>query len=261
MRITSWNFLHGQTLGPAGESAAALHSLQSDLLALQEVDYHQERSGSGIQPEEVASTLGAQWWGFAPTLHGTPGVSWKKLPQQDQKVLTDNSESAEMYGIAIVSKVPVRSWLRLELGKSLIGMPLAIANESGKLRLLYVKDEPRVALAAILENGYAVINTHLSFIPFVNLFQLMKVSRWARTLEKLYGVKVILVGDFNLPWGIPNKLTQWKRATQALTYPSWAPKISFDYIFMKNLSGVREFGHEPLQVSDHRPISIDLEMH
>jgi endonuclease/exonuclease/phosphatase family metal-dependent hydrolase len=140
-------------------------------------------------------------------------------------------------------------------------MPLAIANESGKLRLLYVKDEPRVALAAILDNGYAVINTHLSFIPFVNLYQFIKVSRWARTLEKLYGVKVIVLGDFNLPWGIPSKLTQWKRATQALTYPSWAPKISFDYIFMKHLKGVKEHLHEPLQVSDHRPISIDLKIH
>jgi endonuclease/exonuclease/phosphatase family metal-dependent hydrolase len=137
-------------------------------------------------------------------------------------------------------------------------MPLAIANEKGKLAFIYVKDEPRVAMAAILDTGYAVVNMHLSFVPFVNIYQLLKVKRWARKLEKLYGVKVILAGDFNLAWGIPAKLTGFKRATNALTYPSWKPKISFDYILAKDVSQMKEIHHPALDISDHRPISIDI---
>lgn len=258
MRITSWNFLHGQPLQPGASSQQVLQSLGSDVIALQEIDYRLSRSGAGVQAEEVGQAISAATWGFAPTISGTPGEKWRKLQSDELIVITDSKDQSSYYGLAIASKIPVKYWLRLELGRSLIGMPLAIANESGKLRLLYVKDEPRVAMAAILENGYAVVNLHLSFVPLVNLYQLMKVSRWCAKLEKLYGVKVILLGDFNLPWGIPSKLTSWKRATQALSYPSWSPKISFDYILARNIQDITEIQHPQQPISDHHPITIEL---
>ena len=138
--------------------------------------------------------------------------------------------------------------------------PLLVANEKGKVAPFYVKDEPRVAIAAVLENGWTVINVHLSFVPFVNVFQLLKVSRWAKKLEKNYYTKVALVGDFNLPWGIPTRATRWKRATVALTYPSWKPAISFDYILLRRdeVEGAVEVIAPQLTISDHRPISIDI---
>jgi endonuclease/exonuclease/phosphatase family metal-dependent hydrolase len=265
MRITSWNFLHGQPLkSPAATYPTAIQSLATDVIALQEVDFNLERSDSRNQSSDIAQVIGTAHWGFAPAISGTPGVKWRKLKADEQVVIT-NSNSGQVkesgsYGIAIVSKVPVKSWLRLELGRSRIGMPLLIGNEKGKLAMLYVKDEPRVAIAAVLENGWTVINTHLSFIPFVNIYQLFKLSRWAGSIEREYATKVILLGDFNLPGGIPSKLTLWKRATQSLSYPSWSPKISFDYILMReeNLSQSTEVITPTLDISDHRPISIDL---
>jgi endonuclease/exonuclease/phosphatase family metal-dependent hydrolase len=263
MRITSWNILHGQPLVP-GESAdfaQVAASLGSDVLALQEIDMNLERSAGSNQAAEIAQALASADWGFAPTVHGTPGFDWEKPSQSNLRVFTENdSPLLSHYGIAIISKVPVKKWLRLELGKAWIGMPLLIANEKGKVAPFYVKDEPRVALAAVLENGWTVINVHLSFVPGVNLFQLLKVSRWAKKIEKEYATKVLLVGDFNLPWGIPTRITNWVRATSALSYPSWKPAISFDYILTRNLENalIKEVIHPQLAVSDHRAISVEI---
>lgn len=277
MRITSWNFLHGQPLkAPTGDSrldlaprayANAINCLASDVIALQEVDFNLARSGSRNQSSDVAETIGAAHWGFAPAISGTPGVKWRKLKAEEKVVLSNRNANisnevneGSFYGISIISKIPVKSWLRLELGRSVLGMPLAVGNEKGKLALIYVKDEPRVAIAAVLENGWTVINTHLSFVPLVNIYQLFKLSRWAKAIEREYATRVILLGDFNLPGGIPSKLTLWKRATQSLSYPSWSPKISFDYILMReeDLKQSSEVIAPPLDISDHRPISIDL---
>jgi endonuclease/exonuclease/phosphatase family metal-dependent hydrolase len=264
MRITSWNYLHGQEIKPGATSAegpTVAASLGSDLLALQEIDMNQERSGAKNQVAEIAARMGAIAWGFAPTLKGTPGFSWRKLTSAETRVITYIEESSsDLYGVAIASKIPVQHWLRCELGKAWIGLPLLIANERGKVAPFYVKDEPRVALAAVLENGYTVINTHLSFVPFVNVFQLLKVTRWAKKLEKQYQTKVILLGDFNLPWGLPVRITQWRRATNSLSYPSWKPAISFDYILMRGeeKDSAQEFIHGEVSVSDHRPISIEI---
>lgn len=263
MRITSWNILHGQPLVP-GESAdfaAVAATLSSDVLALQEIDMELERSGGSNQTSEIAAALGSSDWGFAPTVHGTPGFDWQKPSQSNLRVFTaSDSPLQSHYGIAIVSKVPVKQWLRLELGKAWIGLPLLIANEKGKVAPFYVKDEPRVALAAVLDNGWTVINTHLSFVPIVNIFQLLKVSRWAKKIEKDYLTKVLLVGDFNLPWGIPTRITNWARGTVALSYPSWKPAISFDYILARKSEEMlmKEVIHPPVAVSDHRPISVDI---
>ena len=263
MRITSWNILHGQPLVP-GESAdfaQVAAALGSDVLALQEIDMKLERSAVSNQADEIAQALAGAEWGFAPTVHGTPGFDWKKPASANLRVFTRNDSPLQShYGIAIISKVPVKKWLRLELGKAWIGMPLLIANEKGKVAPFYVKDEPRVALAAVLENGWTVINTHLSFVPGVNIFQLLKLSRWAGKIEKEYATKVLLVGDFNLPWGIPTRITKWVRATSALSYPSWKPAISFDYILARSsaTNSVKEIIHPQVPVSDHRPISVEI---
>ncbi len=263
MRITSWNILHGQPLVP-GESAdfaAVAASLGSDVLALQEIDMGLERSAGSQQAADIALALEGSEWGFAPTVHGTPGFDWEKPSQSNLRVFTEKDSSLQShYGIAIISRIPVKKWLRHELGKAWFGMPLLIANEKGRVAPFYVKDEPRVALAAVLENGWTVINIHLSFVPGVNIFQLLKVSRWAKKIEKEYATKVLLVGDFNLPWGIPTRITNWVRATSALSYPSWKPAISFDYILMRNLKNesMKEVIHPQLSVSDHRPISVEI---
>ena len=112
------------------------------------------------------------------------------------------------FTLGIVSKIPVTKWEILQLGRSRVGLPLAVPKEDGKgVRFIYVKDEPRIAVAALLDNGVTVIATHLSFVPFVNLYQLRKLKRWAATLPG----EAIILGDLNLPWSLPARYLETPR--------------------------------------------------
>ena len=160
----------------------------------------------------------------------------------------------------MISTIPITSWHRLDLGRSLIGAPLLIPTPRGP-RPLYVQDEPRIAIAAITESGWIVINTHLSFVPLVNKFQLAKVKRWARALGKEHGIateRIIICGDLNLPapWLVESK--NWRSLKRAKTYPSWKPQLQFDYFLASRKTLVRSSEIYPHQgISDHLAISID----
>lgn len=237
MRITSWNLLHGLQIppNPAGSSAPALRraiaEIASDVIAVQEVDYLLPRTNGVNQIGEIATAMSATDWAFAPSVIGTPGEKWQ----------------------------------RLDLGRSVIGMPLIVPTEgqtSGrpKIRAIYVRDEPRVALAATLQNGFTVVNTHLSFVPGVNLNQLNKLKRWAQQIARDTNTIPIILGDLNLPKGIPVIGSKWKSLVTQNTYPSWGAKIQFDYILADGLSGYQVTDRKTVStgVSDHLPLRIEL---
>jgi endonuclease/exonuclease/phosphatase family metal-dependent hydrolase len=155
-------------------------------------------------------------------------------------------------------------WDRLELGKSVFGMPLVIPaeNKKGKqsIRFIYVADEPRVALAATLDCGWTVINTHLSFVPGVNYWQLRKIKHWAKKLSEQYKTQVLIIGDMNLPKGLPAVGSSWNSLVTQNSYPSWGAKIQFDYILSNTLQP-DQFEVLPAVVtgmSDHLPISVRI---
>ena len=273
MRITSWNLLHGMEIppNPAGPSAPALQraiaEIASDVIAVQEVDYLLPRTGGVNQISEIATAMSGTDWAFAPSVIGTPGEKWRKLNDRDPIYISNNSigDLAGSYGIAIASNIPVTKWQRLELGRSVIGMPLVVPTESEtsskpKIRAIYVRDEPRVALAATLQNGFTVINTHLSFIPGVNLRQLNKLKRWAQQIARETNTIPIILGDLNLPKDIPVIGSKWKSLVTQNTYPSWGAKIQFDYILANDLSGYQFTDRKSVKtgVSDHLPLRIEL---
>ena len=169
----------------------------------------------------------------------------------------------ESYGIGIVSKIPVESWHRLNLGNSPLGLPLVVPGDEtgkGRPRFIYVKDEPRLAIAAVLENGFTVVNTHLSFVPGFNLAQLHRVKKWALSIAESTGTRAIVVGDLNLPKNLPVIRSEWNSLATHNTYPSWSSKIQFDYILSRDLGfgeySAREFA--PTGVSDHLPIGVEI---
>jgi endonuclease/exonuclease/phosphatase family metal-dependent hydrolase len=249
----------------------AIQAIGADVIGIQEVDEQLVRSGVVSQTQLVAEAMRTQNWGFAPVIIGEPGSKWRKLDSLDIKVVTlENLEANKSahtegsYGIGIVSKVPVRQWDRLELGNSVVGMPLVIPaeNKKGKqsVRAIYVADEPRVALAATLDNGWTVINTHLSFVPFVNYRQLQKIKKWAAQLSAKYGTQVLIIGDMNLPKGLPAFRSAWNSLVEQNSYPSWGAKIQFDYILSDSLKPDQ---YESLPtvltgVSDHLPIRVNI---
>ena len=284
MRITSWNLLHGQGAANFRAIANTLDVGESDfVIGVQEVDAYQDRSDQVFQVSELASELGAKYFAFVRCVIGTPGFKWRKV-RKDEAVLMASSDSTNInstniagervlnddnppsYGIGLITNIPVTKWEVLALGKSVIGLPLvfpsgeADSDAKPKLRFIYVKDEPRYAVAAQLENGFTVVNMHLSFVPFVNLFQLWRVKRW---LAKMPG-KHILLGDLNLPFDLPVKFSKWKSLVTMASYPTWQPKIQFDYILSDNF-GADKSSEESIRpiylqsnISDHLPVTIEI---
>ena len=281
MRITSWNLLHGQGATNFRAIANTLDVGRSDfVIGVQEVDAFQDRSDQVFQVADLASELGATYFGFVRCVIGTPGFKWRKVRKDEAVLITNsdvnnsgrNSDNPPSYGIGLITNVPVKKWEILSLGKSVVGLPLVFPTgeaDSGntfpagdaknapkpKLRFIYVKDEPRYAVAAQLENGYTVVNVHLSFVPLVNLYQLWRVKYW---LAKMPG-KHFLIGDLNLPFDIPLKLSKWKSLVSMASYPTWQPKIQFDYILSDNTTSVEV---RPIQIrsdiSDHLPVTMEI---
>jgi len=249
----------------------AIEAIGADVIGIQEVDEQLARSGGASQTAVVADAMRTQHWGFAPVMVGAPGEKWRKLNSLDPRLITaencaSNRESNVdgNYGIGIVSKIPVVHWDRLELGNSVVGMPLVIPakNKKGKqsVRMIYVADEPRVAMAATLDNGWTVINTHLSFVPFVNYRQLRKIKKWAATLSAQYGTQVLIIGDMNLPKGLPAVGSSWNSLVEQNSYPSWGGKVQFDYILSNSLKPdqYQAFPTINTGVSDHLPVIVEI---
>ena len=275
MRLTSWNLLHGLPTPPApphgGSRSAdpdpqellknAISRLNPDILGVQEVDYHLERSGNQNQVAAIASLLGAEHWAFAPSVIGSPDESWHGTGASNAQILTNKSEvGLPGYGIGLISKLPVRSWHRLELSASPVGIPMALLP-SGKVKKMYLRDHPRSALAAELENGWLIINTHLSFVPFFNYVQLLKIKRWAKELPITDKSKIIIMGDLNLPIPIIVRGFSWNSLVKKDTFPTWDPKVQLDYFLSQKISR-EDVIHLPSMrtgLSDHLPITVDLD--
>ena len=275
LRVISWNLLHGQKIPPtnsqdwqvelASAAKRVADQLQPNFIALQEVDYFQSRSDFTNQTEVVAQNMQLKYWAYLPTLIGTPGEKWCSVKDLNNSIITQSSldkNPKASYGIALATNWPIKKLYVKKLGRSIIGMPLLIPRDDGKgVRFIYVKDEPRVALIAELENGYTIATTHLSFVPGVNIFQLNKLSFF---LKKLPGL-ALLTGDLNLPANLPSKLSGFKSLVSQATYPSWRPKIQFDYIMLRKKVLSRILSIKPIQstatqISDHTPIGVEIQI-
>ena len=275
MRVISWNLLHGQKIPPTSSqdwqaelvSAAkrVADELQPNFIALQEVDYFQSRSDLTNQTKLVAQSMQLKYWAYLPTLIGTPGEKWRSVKDLKNSIITESSldkNPKASYGIALATNWPIKKLYVKKLGRSIVGMPLLIPKDNGKgVRFIYVKDEPRVALIAELENGYTIATTHLSFVPGVNVFQLNKLSSY---LKKLPGL-ALLTGDLNLPANLPSKLSGFKSLISQATYPSWKPKIQFDYIMLrkselKSISSIKPIKSTATGISDHTPIGVEIQI-
>jgi len=276
MRLATWNILHGESIPPRPGQKVSLGGLADyvaahiapDVIGLQEADYLQPRSSELKQVEELARLLGGWHWGFAATVHGTPGEKWRKHHHHETKHFfshggdvtrgPDGTESPQ-YGIGLISKIEVTKWHVLELGRSRIGMPLLVPAENPKTgkpraRFIYVKDEPRVALAAELTNGVTVAVTHLSFVPLVNLWQLWRAKRW---LARLPGTHILL-GDFNIPVPALVCTKKWRSLHTAKSYPSWGAKVKFDYIIADGVNAKEITAPPNSGYSDHLPLAVEL---
>ena len=79
------------------EAAAKIaEELAPDLVGVQECDYWLERSGNAYQIADIATSISAPYFAFAPSIIGTPGEKWRKLQADDQRIIT-NADAATQY--------------------------------------------------------------------------------------------------------------------------------------------------------------------
>ena len=117
-------------------------------------------------------------------------------------------------------------------------------------------DEPRVAIAAVVEEPNAdltIATAHLSFVPGYNTRQLLELRAFLAGLPR----PMVVLGDFNTPGGVPGLVTGWDHVARVPTYPVRRPRIQFDHIMADGwteeaLGEARQTARAvPLPVSDH----------
>ncbi len=246
--LVTYNLLHGLHLGGGGaldlEAAArTIADLDADVVALQEVDRELPRTGGVDQVAVLAKALG---WSavFAPALLGSPDGSWVALDREDP--------GGPAYGVAILSRMPIRDWHRRRLPGGGDGR----RRRAGAPSRPGWDREPRTALAAAVETPVgqvSVITTHLSYLPWRGLRQLRAAAR----LSPDDG-PCALLGDLNLPPGaLKGTLPSWQHHVAPPTYPAWEPRMRIDHVLTRELhvSGLRTW---PYGTSDHTPLLADV---
>ena len=287
MRIATFNIQHG--LGPDGRVdnrrlADAVAALDADVVALQEVDRRQARSGGVDQARLCADAMGAVDHRFQPALVGPfryPGVR-RRARRTDRPDIPG-------YGIALLSRYPVTSWHTVLL-------PPATPWVWGRVQL--GTDEPRVALAAQVDapsGPLTVVCIHLSVYRFPSGTRVGRIAR--RTFGYRKGVPgerqaeyqvdhlrrrlaglprpLILLGDFNLRAPMPAGRTGWRPLATGDTFPRQGPQFQIDHILWDGGSGSGDLGVDgPVPcgrldsvegrtvdpgVSDHQALVVDVE--
>lgn len=273
MRIATFNVQHG--LGPDGRAdnhrlADAVAALDADVVALQEVDRRQARSGGVDQARLCARVAGAVDHRFVPALTGPfryPGVR--------RRARGVEPPDTPGYGIALLSRHPVRSWRVLLL-------PPATPWVWGRVQL--GGDEPRVALAAQVDaptGPVTVVCTHLSVYRFPAVSWAGGLARRAagyrrgtpgerhaeRQLDHLrqnlteVPRPLVLLGDLNLRAPAPADRTGWRPLATAHTFPRHDPRFQIDHALLDDPAGRLHpvSGHAvDTGVSDHRALVVDL---
>lgn len=234
--------------GAAREVLAALadqiRDIDPDVIALQEVDLGQRRSGRLDQTAVLADLLGWAGHRFAATYAG-PVVGLRRRPRRS--ALTGRADDVlgplrallgagpAGFGNALLTRLPVRAWRVARLGRG----PAVLTRRGGGRAFDPRSYElststMRNMIAAQIDpvdgaggpGGLAVASTHLATRTDTAAAQL--AAAWA-ALAALPGPHV-LAGDLNLHAELLASLGIARTLGQGATYPSGAPVRRIDHV-------------------------------
>lgn len=220
--------------------ARVINHCEADIIGIQEIDSHRERSGRQDQSQKIANHL--------------------RMNHVFKTMLEEKHDSREQYGIGVFSRYP------FEVVKSDLLTPAG----RGRLR------EARGAIWAKVDIGgpiaVNVINTHFGLARsdrFRQMSQLLS-DEWIGDIPE--DEPLILCGDFNTPGtsGVFRGLWPRLRDSQKLlsghrirpTFPVSVPLLRLDHIFISHHFTVEEIEipNTPTAnlASDHRAVCVRL---
>lgn len=253
LRLGTFNLQHG--LGPdlrcdTDRLAAAMARVDVDVLALQEVDYRQPRSGGTDQAAVVAAATGLGWHRFAAGLDGDLRTGKVRAAVTDR---TQPGLAAQPgYGVALLSRYPVTAWFAEPLPEA----------PFGALRRV---DEPRVCLGAVVQTPWGplcVASAHLSRQRPVATRQLAVAARRLQFLARSADdvAPAVLLGDLNMPPRHAARSGLTALAT-ALTHPSSQPVRQVDHILgNERVEAAGPASAVALDVSDHLLLTVPVRL-
>ncbi len=252
VRLATFNILHGRSLDDGrvdlDRLTEAVKTLDADVLALQEVDRNQPRSHGADLTATAAEAMGAVDARFVAALAGTPGGAWTVSTGEDP----DDSPG---YGVALLSRYPVLSWDVVRLSAARAGIPMWLP---GTRRPILVRDEPRVAVTAVIDapaGQLTVCTTHLSFVPGWNRRQLRQVMGTLPAGPE----PLVLLGDLNMTSRPAVRTSTLTSVATAPTFPVGRPTRQLDHVLVRgplHATGPAEAVRLPL--SDHRALVVTL---
>lgn len=266
LRLATLNIQHGcgnagdRAGGPVNASAMfrALEDVEADVLALQEVDVEQSRTGAVNQAAVVAAATGLPHYRFAAAVEGDVRSS---------RARARTTTAQPGYGVALLSRFPVVAWF----AQPLPGIPrppgevtAVVPRTLARARVL--TDEPRVLLAALVRtpSGRLVAAaTHLSRIPAVASMQLAEVRRRVAGLSVRAGLPgrplpAVVLGDLNLR-PEPAERAGFTLLARALTHPSWGPDRQVDHaLALGSVEAAGPARATRLALSDHALLEVPV---
>jgi endonuclease/exonuclease/phosphatase family metal-dependent hydrolase len=252
VRIATFNILHGRSLEDGqvdvDRLAQAVKALDVDVLGLQEVDRDQPRSMNADLTAVAAEAMDAVDSQFVAALSGTPGGTWMAATGDEQP-------GSASYGIGLISRYPVVSWRVVRLPALRAKVPMWF---KGRKLPIIVSDEPRVAVAAVIDGPdgeVTVTNTHLSFMPGWNALQL---RRLVRSLE---GTRepLVVIGDLNMEVRQAARVSGLRSIAAADTFPADSPRRQLDHVLVRGpLRATGPATAPRLPLSDHRALVVPV---
>ncbi len=156
------------------------------------------------------------------------------------EITRDADLAAGTWGIALVSRLAIRSVRTVDLGRL-----------AGRVDVAH-----RVALVAEVEVGSVVVTvatTHLSFVPPNAAVQLFRLRRHLPA-----GQPTVVAGDCNL-WGpVAAGMVGLRRAVRGRSYPAHRPHSQLDHILLSGHIEAVAGEVLPPAGSDHLPVRARL---
>lgn len=276
LRVATVNLQHATPSGGGtasarslAEAGQALRALDLDVVALQEADTGQRRSGYVHQTQLLARILGATWWRFVPAEVGPRGAALgvplagllgRAAPRLAEAVASLPWDPA--YGVGLISRLPVvRSGSLSHPGRIRV-LPLGHRLAGGPVRRVgrwvVRRDEARAAVLATVAAPFGRVTiaaTHAATDPRAAVVQIGRLAERLAELAGHDGAR-LLVGDLNLPpaavQAAVDRVGGRPLAPLAVgaTFPAAAPRSQIDHVLgSAGLTGTGETVRLP--IADH----------